>query len=390
MKQILLVCGMFLLAGCLQPGAAQTLDTGILGNVTDPSGAAVSGAAVTITQAATGVTKTAATDTGGRYEVRYLTPGEYTVEVKAQGFRSERQTGIVIQIGQLAPINFALQVGNVVETVDVTASAPLLRTENATLGEVVASERIVNLPLNGRSFVQLSTLTPGVRVAEPSQFTSSTDGSRIIANGARDSWMQINIDGITMVNNRSNYVTLYPMIDALQEFKVQSGNYSAEYGGNAGANTNLQVRSGTNQFHGSLWEFLRNDKLDSRGYFRPAPFPKDVLRRNQFGAVVSGPVRKDKTFFLVTYEGQRQIQESGQTNIVMTPAQRSGDFSSSSKAVNDPLAVTAFPGNIVPSSRISPVSTNLLQYMPLPNTSGTINYAGVTRGITNINQGIVR
>src|SRR5215467_9054095 len=390
MKQILLVCGMFLLAGCLQPGAAQTLDTGILGNVTDPSGAAVSGAAVTITQAATGVTKTAATDTGGRYEVRYLTPGEYTVEVKAQGFRAERQSHIVIQIGQLAPINFALQVGNVVETVDVTASAPLLRTENATLGEVVAPERIVNLPLNGRSFVQLSILTPGVRTSEPSQFTSSTGGSRIIANGARDAWMQVNIDGITMVDNRSNYVNLFPAIDALEEFKVQSSNYSAEYGGNAGANTNLQLKSGTNQFHGTVWEFLRNDKLDARGYFRPQPFPKDNLKRNQFGVMAAGPVRKNKTFFMVAYEGVRAVQESASTNTVLTAAQRAGDFSGSS-AVTDPLSRAPFPGNIIPQSRLNPVSVNLINtYTPLPNTTGAVNYSGVTQGHLATDQGIVR
>jgi hypothetical protein len=140
-----------------------------------------------------------------------------------------------------------------------------------------------------------------------------------------------------------------------------------------------------------MFDFLRNNALDARGYFRPAPFPKDILRRNQFGGVLSGPVRKNKTFFLITYEGQRQIQESGQTSIVMTPAQRVGDFSATPKAVIDPLSGTPFPGNIIPSSRINPVATNLLQYMPLPNIQqGAINFSGVTRIITNINQGIVR
>ncbi|HYM11194.1 MAG TPA: TonB-dependent receptor [Bryobacterales bacterium] len=381
-----------LLAGCLLPLAAQTLDTGILGTVTDPSGAVVASATVTITQAATGVEKTVTTDAGGRYEVRYLVPGEYVVEAKAQGFRTERKSGLEIQIGQLAPINFSLQVGNVVETVEVTSTAPLLHTENATLGEVVAPERMVNLPLNGRSFVQLSVLTPGVRTSEPSQFTASTGGSRIIANGARDAWMQVNIDGITMVDNRSNYVNLYPIIDALQEFKVQTSNYSAEYGGNAGANTNLQLRSGANQLHGSAWEFLRNDKLDARSYFRPAPFPKDRLKRNQFGTVVSGPIRKDKTFFMVAYEGVRAVQESAGTSIVLTPAQRLGDFSATASPVIDPFTGSAFPGNTIPKSRLNPVSANLInQYMPLPNTSsGAVNYSGVTQGHLATDQGAVR
>ncbi len=364
---------------------AQTLDTGILGEIRDPSGAAIAAATVTILQPTIGLSRTITTDSGGHYEVRYLVPGDYTVEAKAAGFRTERQTGIVIQIGQQARIDFAMQVGDVVETVEVSSVSPLLQTENSTLGEVVGPERIVNLPLNGRNFAQLAVLTPGVRVV--AENAVRTD---IIANGARDINMQVSFDGITVVNNRHNFVVFYPSVDAIQEFKVQSGNYSPEYGGNAGANVSVQLRSGTNQFHGTMFDFLRNNALDARGYFRPAPFPKDILRRNQFGGVLSGPVRKNKTFFLITYEGQRQIQESGQTNIVMTQAQRAGDFSGTSKPVIDPLSGTPFPGNIIPSSRINPVSTNLLQYMPLPNTQGTVNYSGVTRTLTNTDQGIVR
>ena len=365
---------------------SQTLDTGILGTVTDPTGAVVANAAVTITQPATGLTRAITADTSGNYEVRYLLPGEYNVEVKAQGFRAERRTGIVIQIGQQARIDFQLQVGNVVETVEVTGAAPLLVTENATLGEVVGPERILNLPLNGRNFAQLAVLTPGVRVVEESQVRT-----RVIANGVRDIAMQISFDGITAVNNRHNFVVLYPSVDAVQEFKVQSGNYSAEYGGNAGANINVQLRSGTNQLHGNVFEFLRNNDLDARGYFRPAPLPKDVLQRNQFGAIASGPVKKDKTFFMLSYEGRRQKQESSATNIVLTPAQRQGDFSATSARITDPLSGEPFPGNIIPASRLNPVSVNLVnKYMPLPNQGGTVNYAGVTLANTNIDQGIAR
>jgi hypothetical protein len=291
----------WLLALISSPALAQTIDTGILGSVTDPSGAVITGATVSITQTATGVKRETTTSADGKYDLRYLVPGEYLVEVRAAGFRSVRAANIAVQINQQARLDFTLQVGQVQETVEVTAVASLLQTENATLGEVVARERIVNLPLNGRSFTQLAALTPGVRVTEANLYSTSTGGSRIIANGARDAWLQVNISGINMVNNRSNYINLYPSIDAMQEFKVQSGNYSAEYGGNAGPNVNLQLRSGTNQFHGTLFEFFRNDALDARGYFRPQPFPKDVLRRNQFGTVVSGPIRRDRTFlWLVT------------------------------------------------------------------------------------------
>src|SRR5438552_12255782 len=176
---------------------AQTLDTAILGIVSDPSGALVSGAAVTITQPATGLSHAVTTGLDGKYEVRYLLPGEYTVEVRAPGFRSERRVGIVIQLGQQARIGISLQVGEVVETVEVTSAAPLLQTENATLGEVVASERIVNLPLNGRLFADLANLTPGVVVSD----VDWAPGAFIAVNGTRHIWMQANFAGVVATNN---------------------------------------------------------------------------------------------------------------------------------------------------------------------------------------------
>jgi outer membrane receptor protein involved in Fe transport len=385
------VLATLLFAGSVFCSNAQTLDTGILGTVTDSSGAMVAGAAVAITQTATGVRRETQTAADGKYEVRYLVPGDYSVEARAQGFRAARVASIIIQINQQARLDFTLQVGEVQETVEVTAAAPLLNTETGTLGEVVGTERIVNLPLNGRTFTQLAALTPGVRISEANLFSTSTGGSRIIANGARDSWEQVNIDGITIVNNRSNYINLYPSIDALAEFKVQSGNYSAEYGGNAGPNVNLQLRSGTNQLHGSLFEFFRNDRLDARGYFRPQPLHKDVLRRNQFGAVVSGPIRRDKTFFMADYEAVRSSRESPGTNIVFTPEQRRGDFSATATTIRDPLTGQPFPNNIIPPERLNPVSVNLVNtYMPLPNTAGSVNYSGVTAGRLTMDQGIGR
>ena len=366
---------------------AQTLDTGILGKVTDPPGSVIPGATVTITQPATGFTRSVTTTGDGAYEVRYLRPGEYTLEVRMQGFRTERHTGIVLQLSQLARIDVTLQVGEIKETVEVSATPPLLQTENAVLGEVVGSERVANLPLNGRNFLQLSGITPGVVVREEGNAVRT----RVIANGSRDIWMQVNVNGITAVNNRHNFVNFYPSIDAIQEFKVQSGNYSSEYGGNSGANINVQLKPGTNQFRGSIFEFLRNDKLDARGYFRPEPLPKDILRRNQFGTVVSGPIRKDKTFFMAGYEGMRSVIERAGTSIVLTPEQRRGDFSATPTPVIDPLSGAPFPGNIIPSNRLDPVSVNIINnYMPLPNVAGAVNYAGVTRDIVDVDQGIAR
>ena len=259
------------------------------------------------------------------------------MEVKASGFRSLRRSGIVLQIGQQARVDVALEVGQVTETVEVKGAPPTLQTESAVLGAVVGSERIVNLPLNGRNFAQLASLTPGVTVL--TQFNGLF--SRISANGARDVAMQVSLDGVSVVNNRQNWVGMFPSLDALQEFKVQSSNYTAEYGGNAGANVTVQLKSGANAFHGTLFDFVRNDRLDARGYFRPRPLEKDRLRRNQFGGVLSGPIQRDKTFFMVSYEGMRSIRQVPSTGLVLTPEMRRGDFSAVSARVTDPLANNA-------------------------------------------------
>jgi outer membrane receptor protein involved in Fe transport len=372
-------------------GKAQTVDTAILGIVTDSGQAVIPNATVTISQPSTGLSRTVKASAEGSYELRYLVPGDYTVEVKAEGFRAERRTGIQIQIGQSAKLDFVLEVGSVQQTLEVKSMAPLLQTENATLGGVVNTERIENLPLNGRKFNDLAILTPGVQVYNPDNHSSSTDGSSISANGGRSIWGQVNVDGITMVNNRHNYVNLYPSVDAIQEFKVQTGNYTAEYGGNAGTNVNIQIKSGTNQYHGNLFEFIRNDAMDARNYFTPSPLPQNILKQNQYGATFGGPVIKDKTFFFLSYEGLRSISQSPGTAIVLTPAQRAGDFSASSTPIVDPLTGNAFPNNIIPQSRIDPVAQNIInKYMPLPNISGAVNYSGASEGNLTVNQGIVR
>jgi hypothetical protein len=364
---------------------SQTLDTAILGTVADPSGAVVVDASVTIIHPATGFNRTVVTSAEGAYEVRYLLPGEYTVEVKASGFRSERRTGIVLQIGQQARISFALQLGQLVDTVEVVADTPLMQTENAALGEVVSQERIINLPLNGRRFLDLAALTPGVTVRTSAQF------SILKANGTRDTTMALSFDGVSATTNRWAFVAMFPSLDAIQEFKVQTGNYTAEHGGNAGANVNVQLRSGTNDLHGSLYEFLRNDKLDARNFFRPKQLSKDALRRNQFGAVVSGPLMRDKTFYMAGWESQRDIRESAGTNITLTPEQRQGDFSALATRLTDPLSGDPFPGNLIPMTRLNPVSVNLANtYLPLPNQPGAVNYAFLTQPTTNWDQALTR
>src|SRR5437016_10376626 len=202
----------------VMPGWAQSFDTGILGAITDSSGALVAGAAVTIAQPAPGTVRTVQTAANGAYEVRYLLPGVWVVEVRMPSFRSEKSAPIMIQVGQVARVDFTLQVGDVAEQIQVTAQGVLLETQSGVLGDVVTAEKIVDLPLNGRSFVQLGNLTPGVIAS----------GGAFRADGARSMYQQISFDGVTAVRNRETSVRMFPNVDAVQEFKVQSSNYSAE------------------------------------------------------------------------------------------------------------------------------------------------------------------
>ena len=333
----------------------QSFDTGILGTATDSSGAVLPGATITITSPTTGARKAIVTGSEGQYAVRYLAPGTYDVAIEAQGFARQKKTGIVLTLNQQEKIDFTLSAGASDQTVQVEASQPLLQSENASLGAVIDTERTQNLPLNGRKFDDLAVLTPGVSVYNPDLHSSSTDGSAISSNGGRSTWGQINVDGITMVNNRHAYVNLYPSIDAIEEFTVQTGNYSAEYGGSAGSNVNIQLKSGTNKFHGSAFEFIRNDAVDARNYFRPAPLSKNVLKQNQFGATVGGPIIKDNTFFFLSYESLRSIEEFPSTANVLTPAQRKGDFSSSSTPIINPFTGNPYPNNQIPGSVAFPL-----------------------------------
>lgn len=348
---------------------AQSVDTGVLGVVADATGAVLPGASIAVTNTATGIAQTVVSGGAGAFEVRYLPPGDYTIDAALQGFRSERRA-VTLRIGQLARLDIVLQVGDVGEVVDVAASGVLLETQSAVTGGVVTGERIVNLPLAGRNFVNLGNLTAGVVAS----------GGAFSANGARTAYQQISFDGVTAINNRGNALTMFPSVDAVEEFKVQSSNYTAEYGGHAGANVQVQIRSGSNRFHGAVFDYVRNDMFDARNVFTPAPRPKPSLDRSQFGGVIGGPIVRERTFFLASYQGLRETRETaGQAN-VLTPAMRNGDFSAVSTPIVDPLTGQPFAGNIIPRERLNPVSVAIVNaYQPLPNQGGTNNFGGVTR-----------
>ena len=281
---------------CASPVWAQSADTGILGTVTDSSGAIVPGADVTITNAATGVAQAVVSGPNGTFEVRYLIPGDYTIQASLSGFRTERST-ITIRVGQTARLNFVLEVGNIGEVVDVEAQGLLLETQSGVTGNVVTSETLVNMPLERpqlhaarqpdrrRGRVEHAVPRPAARAACISRCRSTASARSTTA---------------------ATTCSCIPSIDAVEEFKVQATNYTAEYGGHAGANVQLQLKSGSNSLHGSAFNYVRNDSLDARNYFAKAPTPKPQLDRQQFGGVVGGPVRRNQTFFMGSYEGVRK------------------------------------------------------------------------------------
>ena len=361
--------------------SAQSVDTGILGTVVDASGAVIPGADISVTRVSTGVVQSIVSGPNGTFEVRYLVPGEYVVEARLSGFRSERRA-VTLRVAQMARLNVVLEVGQIGEVVDVVAKGLLLETQSGVTGNVVTAETIVNLPLSGRNFTSLGNLTAGV----------VTSGTQFRASGARGMYQQVNFDGVSALNNRGNNLFIYPSVDAVQEFKVQATNYTAEYGGHAGANVQLQLKSGSNAFHGAAFDYLRNDALDARNFFSRPPQPKPQLERNQFGAVASGPIRRGKTFFMGSYEGLRETRESAAQANVLTPAMRQGDFSGVAGLVlRDPLTGLQFPGNIIPANRLDPLAVSIVnKYQPLPNQPGANNLGGVSGSEDRHNQLLTR
>ena len=280
----------------------------ITGTVTDQTGASVVGASITVTNIDTSAARSITSNESGVYDVPALPPGNYSIRVQARGFQNVERKDVVIQVAQVARLDFEMHVGNVSDTIEVTGGAPVLETENATIGTVVENKRIVELPLNGRNPLQLVSLTPGATTNGPasSQGQQRMGGARnafsLNVAGQRTSNNHYELDGVENTDPNFNTYLFLPSIDALQEFKVESGTYSAEYGRGL-SQVNMTTRSGTNEFHGALFEFLRNSDLDAKNFFDP-PGPIAPFKRNQFGATAGGPVwipkviqGKDKLFF---------------------------------------------------------------------------------------------
>ena len=306
MRRLLSMC----LTGVLltTAGLAQTTSTSILGTVTDASGASIAGAKVTATNVNTGVPLSTVTTDTGDYAFPLLQVGDYAVAVEHPGFKAETRKGIVLQVNEKFRVDFRLQVGSQTEQVTVTAEAANLRTDEASLGGTVEQRRLVELPMNGRNVGNFAVLNPGVGFGSRHGYDGQSGGGggvpipgqtiAIIANGQREVSQHATLDGVVATEARVNTVPFSPSPEAMEEVRVISGSYSAEYGFNSGAQLVMVMRSGTNDLHGSVYDFLRNDKLDAEGYFQNYFTPgrqlracrKTALRQNQFGGVIGGPV----------------------------------------------------------------------------------------------------
>ena len=372
----------------------------IAGEVRDQSGATAPNASVTATNTATNVSRSTITNSEGVYSFPNLTPGPYQVKATATGF-STAAANLQLQVQQTARIDFTLTVGSANQTVEVSAGAEMLNTENATVGTVIEEKRIAELPLNGRNFFSLVALSPNVSFGfTPAQQASSRlGGSRstltMSLSGARATWENYTLDGITNTDIDFNTYILLPSVDAIQEFKVQSGIYPAEFGREAGQ-VNVLTKPGTNDYHGTAFEFLRNNKLDARAYdfssaSRSATNPSPLstpYRQNQYGFTLGGPVRipkvvngRNRLFFMSNYEGFQSRTTTTAFATTMTAAMRNGDFSAVPTALQDPLTRTGtfpnitsspFSSNQIPSTRFDKNSVLLMtKFLPLPNQPAT-------------------
>ncbi len=391
---------------CAVPALAQSDSARLTGTVTDSSGAAVAGATITVTSLETGRVTSAQSEENGGYSVAALLRGQYRVEVKRDGFKSVKQD-ITLEIQQVASLDFTLETGVVTDVIEVNDNVPLISQDTSSLGQVVQGRQVTELPLNGRNFTQLAVLIPGVTRGAPDGAASGAGGNvetfrngdvgggSLAVNGLRPQANNFTLDGVDNNESLVNSILTFTPVEAIREFRVQTSIASAEYGRAGGALINVSVKSGSNQFHGSAFEFIRNSVLDARDTFNTGNKP--LFIRNQFGGTVGGPIIKDKAFFFFSYEGLRQKLPLGvDTATVPTALMRQGNFSELLNpaltggqvfTITDPITGTPFAGNIIPAARINPVGQRYLNAFPLANSGTQIfgNYRAIRVDTQNNN-----
>ncbi|MEK7407228.1 MAG: carboxypeptidase regulatory-like domain-containing protein [Acidobacteriota bacterium] len=341
-------------------------DGSILGIVRDASGAVVVGASVTVTSTETGLTKTVSTDENGFFQVLALPRGLYSVAVSSPGFNTSQIKDVTLTAGDQKRLQPVLTVGEVKQQVTVQAGIELVQTERASVEMAIEQKQIRDLPLNGRNAVQMVALTPGMRYLGVTQGT--VQGYQVQGLGQHSDATQFSIDGMSANDPSTEAGMAFPNLDAVDQFRVQTSSFSAEHGRDP-IQVTMITKSGSNQYHGTLWEFLRNDKLDARNTFLPT---KAKLRRNQFGFSAGGPVIRNKTFFFTSFEGLKVRRDGGYNSITIAPEFLQGDFSSllPRTVINDPTTARPFPGNGIPAERFSSASKFFFPYILLPNAPG--------------------
>jgi hypothetical protein len=397
-KSLLLLLGVGLSVGNTMAQLAST--TSLVGNISDQGGAAMAGVQVLAVNEGTAEKISAVTGSEGYYSFQFVKVGTYTITASQAGFQTLTKTSIRVETNQTVRTDFAMTVGRVTEKVMVSAEPPPLATDDATLSETISTKATVDLPVSGRNALRLAAITPGVLPGFKSPATNPGGGEDLVAAGTREIQNSVSLDGVSIMNNLGSQVTFRPSIDAVQELQIQTGTYGAQYGGYLGLQLNLVTRSGTNDFHGSAFEFVRNSFFDARGFFQKKPTPQSPFHQNQFGFYVGGPVwipklyrGQNRTFFMVNYEGLRQSQSVAQLDTVLTPLMRQGNFSELSKAIVNPRPGGApFQGNIIPVSLLSPQALLTLKYMPQAPPAGIIssNYLASVVNANNTNQTIDR
>jgi hypothetical protein len=363
--------------------------TALVGTVTDTTGKTVPGAKVTAINISTHDTYSAVTNEQGYYNIQFVAVGTYDLTIEQPGFQVSKVTGVQVDINQVVRNDVTLKVGNLVESVTVQAIAPAIKTDDATISEIIPTRSVAELPLNGRDPMSLAVTTPGVTLGTKSSATGTPPGEDFNGAGTREIQNEMTLDGISIMNNLITTTPVRPMVETIQEVEVQTGTYSAQYGSYMGVHINMVTKAGTNQIHGAMVEFLRNQVLDARSFFtlpttsNPTA-AKPPLRQNQFGVEFDGPVYfpklyngKNRTFFMASYEGYRLVQQATSFSSEMPAVFFTGNFSSvpvsqiTGGAIKDPLNGNApFAGNIIPTSRISPITLKLQQYFPAPNLPG--------------------
>lgn len=379
---------------CL-PLVAQVERASIIGAVTDKSGAVMAGVQIAVTNEATNTSLNLTTDTAGTYSAVNLIPGSYTISASQTGFRRQVFRNYQLQVSQQARLDIAMDVGSVDQAIEVQAEAPLMQTENASVGQVISSQAVSSLPLNGRNFVQLAILAPGVSgldYAQPNTINSGRrpdelrpGGTALQANGARNTSNQVLIDGIDNTEMISQTFVVRPAVEGIQEFRVLTNNAGAEYGRAGGAVVVITTKSGGNAFHGSVFEFFRNSALDARNFFARPEFAKPPFRLNQFGGSLGGPIVRNRAFFFADYEAYKEVFGDTQLVSVPTVAMRQGDFRGvAPNGIYDPLTTRPnpngtgvirdrFPDDIIPANRFDPIGRQLVNLYPLPQRSGLFN-----------------